>query len=51
MLSVSCSKEIVHPDVAGLHTDPRNSEIAMEMAADRYRFVLDRDMVVEPGEK
>ena len=31
------------------YTDPRNSEIAMEMAADRYRFVLDRPMVGEPG--
>jgi CubicO group peptidase (beta-lactamase class C family) len=33
------------------YTSPRNSEIAMEMAADRYRFVLDRDMVEEPGAK
>lgn len=31
------------------YTDPRNSEIAMEMAPDRYRFVLDRPMVAEPG--
>lgn len=31
------------------YTDPRNSEIAMERAADRYRFVLDRPMVNEPG--
>ena len=31
------------------YTDPRNSEIAMEMAADRHRFVLDRPMVGEPG--
>ncbi len=31
------------------YTDLRNSEIAMEMAADRYRFVLDRPMVHEPG--
>lgn len=31
------------------YTDPRNSEIAMEWAADRYRFVLDRPMVDEPG--
>ena len=31
------------------YTDPRNSEIAMEMAADRYRFALDRPMVGEPG--
>lgn len=32
------------------YTDPRNSEIAMEMAEDRYRFVLDRPMVRSPGE-
>ena len=31
--------------------DPRNSEIAMEMAPDRYRFVLDRPIVDEPGVK
>jgi len=31
------------------YTDPRNSEIAMEMAADRYRYFLDRPMVGEPG--
>lgn len=31
------------------YTEPRNSEIAMERAADRYRFVLDRPMVTEPG--
>ncbi len=31
------------------YTDRRNSEIAMELAADRYRFALDRPMVDEPG--
>ena len=31
------------------YTDPRNSEIAMELADDRYRFVLSRPMVAEPG--
>jgi CubicO group peptidase (beta-lactamase class C family) len=31
------------------YTDPRNSEIAMEHAKDRYRFVLERPMVEEPG--
>ena len=31
------------------YSDPRNSEVAMEMAKDRYRFVLDRPMVAEPG--
>ena len=31
------------------YSDPRNSEIAMERAADRYRFVLDRPMVSKPG--
>lgn len=32
------------------YTDPANSEIAMERAEDRYRFVLDRPMVNEPGD-
>lgn len=31
------------------YTDPANSEIAMEMAEDRYRFILDRPIVSEPG--
>lgn len=31
------------------YSDPANSEIAMERSADRYRFVLDRPMVGEPG--
>ncbi|MEM7751987.1 MAG: serine hydrolase [Pseudomonadota bacterium] len=31
------------------YTDPRNSEIAMELAEDRYRFVLERPMVATPG--
>ncbi len=31
------------------YADPRNSEHAMELAGDRYRFVLDRPMVREPG--
>ncbi|MGV7212795.1 serine hydrolase domain-containing protein [Bradyrhizobium sp. UFLA05-112] len=31
--------------------DPRNSEMAMEAAADRYRFVLERPIVGEPGVK
>jgi CubicO group peptidase (beta-lactamase class C family) len=31
------------------YTDPANSEIAMEMAADRYRFILERPIVAEPG--
>ena len=33
------------------YSDPRNSEIAMEKAADRYRFVLDRPLVAEPGSR
>lgn len=33
------------------YTDPRNSEIAMEFAEDRYRFVLDRPMVEAPGRR
>jgi CubicO group peptidase (beta-lactamase class C family) len=31
------------------YTDPANSEIAMEAAPDRYRFVLERPIVAEPG--
>lgn len=44
---------------AGLHwdefsrpyTDPLNSEIAMENAPDRFRFVLEQPVVTQPGEK
>lgn len=32
------------------YSNPKNSEIAMEDAPDRYRFVLDRPMVGEPGD-
>ena len=31
------------------YTDPRNSEIAMELAVDRYRYVLGQPMVSAPG--
>ncbi|MEZ5924359.1 MAG: serine hydrolase [Hyphomicrobiaceae bacterium] len=31
------------------YSDPRNSEIAMEAASDRYRFILDRPMIEPPG--
>ncbi len=31
------------------YTDPRNSEIAMELATDRYRFILERPFVAKPG--
>ena len=31
------------------YSDPRNSEIAMEMAKDRYRFVLEQPIVAPPG--
>jgi CubicO group peptidase (beta-lactamase class C family) len=31
------------------YTDPKNSEIAMEHAADRNRFALDRPIIAEPG--
>ncbi len=31
------------------YTDPRNSEIAMEMAKDRYRYILEQPIVSEPG--
>ena len=33
------------------YSDPRNSEIAMEHAKDRTRFILSRKMVEEPGSK
>lgn len=32
------------------YTDPANSEIAMERAPDRYRYVLDRPVLGMPGE-
>ncbi|HME24981.1 MAG TPA: serine hydrolase [Acetobacteraceae bacterium] len=38
-------------DEARPYTDPNNSEIAMERAADRYRFILDRPFVATPGER
>jgi len=31
------------------YSDPRNSEIAMEMADDRYRFALEQPLVAAPG--
>lgn len=31
------------------YTDPENSEIAMELAADRYRYVLEQPFIAEPG--
>ena len=33
------------------YSDQRNSEIAMELAVDRYRFILDRPLVAEPGSR
>ena len=33
------------------YTDLLNSEVAMENAADRYRFVLERPIVAEPGSR
>jgi CubicO group peptidase (beta-lactamase class C family) len=33
------------------YSDPTNSEVAMEAAADRYRFILERPIVAEPGTK
>lgn len=33
------------------YSDPRNSEIQMDAAPDRYRFILDRPIVGEPGVK
>ncbi|MEM7188453.1 MAG: serine hydrolase [Pseudomonadota bacterium] len=37
-------------DESGAYVDSRNSEIAMEMATDRYRYVLDQPIVGPPGE-
>ncbi|MCY6379542.1 serine hydrolase domain-containing protein [Hoeflea prorocentri] len=31
------------------YTDPRNSEIAMEQAPDRYRYALEQDIIEAPG--
>jgi CubicO group peptidase (beta-lactamase class C family) len=33
------------------YTDPLNSEIAIEMAPDRYRFILERPIVEAPGQR
>jgi CubicO group peptidase (beta-lactamase class C family) len=33
------------------YTNPANSEIAMDRAADRYRYVLERPIVTEPGQR
>ncbi|MEP7455929.1 serine hydrolase [Phyllobacterium sp. SB3] len=33
------------------YSDPENSEIAMELSKDRYRFVLDRPIICPPGER
>jgi CubicO group peptidase (beta-lactamase class C family) len=33
------------------YSDPRNSEIQMDAAPDRYRFILERPVVGEPGVK
>jgi CubicO group peptidase (beta-lactamase class C family) len=33
------------------YTDPRNGEIAMERAPDRYRFVLERPIAEPPGQR
>jgi CubicO group peptidase (beta-lactamase class C family) len=36
-------------DESRSYTDPENSEIAMERAPDRYRFILERPILAEPG--
>lgn len=33
------------------YTDPTNSEIAMDAAPDRYRFILERPVVLPPGSR
>jgi CubicO group peptidase (beta-lactamase class C family) len=37
-------------DEARPYTDPANSEIAMEAAPDRYRYILDRPIAAAPGQ-
>ncbi len=39
------------PELGIPYSDPSNSEVAMEAAADRYRFILERPIVAEPGTK
>jgi CubicO group peptidase (beta-lactamase class C family) len=36
-------------EITSPYTDPRNSEIAMDRAADRYRYILERPIVEAPG--
>ena len=38
-------------ELAIVYGDPRNAETAMEAAPDRYRFILERPIVGEPGAK
>ena len=38
-------------EVSVPYSDPTNSEIAMDMAPDRYRFVLGGPIVMQPGER
>jgi CubicO group peptidase (beta-lactamase class C family) len=33
------------------YTDPANSEIAMDNASDRNRFILERPFIAQPGER
>lgn len=33
------------------YTDPTNSEIAMDAAPDRYRYILEQPVVIEPGRR
>ena len=38
-------------EVSVSYTDPTNSETAMDLAPDRYRFVLGQPLVMEPGKR
>ena len=38
-------------EVSVPYTDPTNSETAMDLAPDRYRFVLNQPLVMEPGKR
>src|SRR5215471_20801781 len=53
-LSVICLQWTMGADWDELsvpYTDPTNSETAMDMAADRYRFILGAPVVTEPGKR
>jgi CubicO group peptidase (beta-lactamase class C family) len=38
-------------DESGPYDSPANNEIGMEMAADRYRYILERPVIMPPGKR